>query len=587
MKLKIFLGVAACALFASSCSDEMDYREDTGGKYDEAYVKQAFDNVRGMVTNIYGQLEYEQGQNYGGAFLGSASDESVFSKTSSIETFFNGNWSPSNPQNTEWTSCFEAISDANIYLADFANGLNFPEHELDDSYKQEMNMYVKYFPYEVRFLRAYYYFKLVRQYGDVPFYTEKLSKDSVNSLKRTPAKEIFKFIDDECADIVNHLPMQWAQAAEAITTDQLRATKLAVLALRARAALYAASPLFNKGGNEQELWRQAALKSKAVIDSCLSQNFALEAKYENTWGDGSQVTGPTHEIIFSRPTWMDTKPEQRNFPVGITGAGAGGNCPTQTLVEAYDLKDGTEVDWSDPAKAVAKFGDFDPRFSKTIAHNGEKKWPFYNTKALETYYNGESGEPKIGATPTSYYLKKLLDHSGVVDLRPNKSTKIRHPWAIFRLGEFYLDYAEAVFRWLGSADLLPSGDGFEGGYAKSAREAVNETRARAGVAGLPAGLDNDTFWHKYERERMVELAFEGHRFWDVRRWKEGYKFSGKNIYVMKITKNDDGTFSYSRQNLADERVDWDDKMYLFPIDATEMLKHQKYGVEWTQNPGWN
>ena len=89
-----------------------------------------------------------------------------------------------------------------------------------------------------------------------------------------------------------------------------------------------------------------------------------------------------------------------------------------------------------------------------------------------------------------------------------------------------------------------------------------------------------------QEKNLQCFAFEGHRFWDVRRWKEGEKFSGKNIYVMHITKNDDGTFNYERNTLAETRNDWDDKMYFFPIPVDEMLKHQQYGVAWEQNPGW-
>ncbi len=132
------------------------------------------------------------------------------------------------------------------------------------------------------------------------------------------------------------------------------------------------------------------------------------------------------------------------------------------------------------------------------------------------------------------------------------------PGLCFRLGEFCISTtAEATFKYLGSADAttveLPM----------SARQAVNVIRNRQDVNDTPElaeGLTNDEFWKKYENERMVELAFEGHRFYDVRRWKEGSKLA--TITEMKITKNEDGTFTYTR-NVVNRG--WDDKMYLFPI----------------------
>ena len=106
------------------------------------------------------------------------------------------------------------------------------------------------------------------------------------------------------------------------------------------------------------------------------------------------------------------------------------------------------------------------------------------------------------------------------------------------------------------------------------------TREREGV-GMPAfplNMSNDAFWEAYKKERMVELAFEGHRFWDVRRWKEGDKHF-KNIVEMKITKNGDDTYTYERK--VKERS-WDDKMYFFPIPQSEKSKNPNL----EQNPGW-
>jgi hypothetical protein len=176
-----------------------------------------------------------------------------------------------------------------------------------------------------------------------------------------------------------------------------------------------------------------------------------------------------------------------------------------------------------------------------------------------------------GATPTGYYLKKLCN--GAISLASNsKFTASHHTWLTFRMGEFYLNYAEAVFKYLGSADATSAE------FPMSAREAASKTRERVGMPAFEAGMDATTFWTKLCNERFVELAFEGHRFWDVRRWKEADKYF-KNIVEMKLTKEADGTITYTRKNVTRQ---WNDKMYLFPIPQTELLKNSNL----TQNAGW-
>lgn len=160
-----------------------------------------------------------------------------------------------------------------------------------------------------------------------------------------------------------------------------------------------------------------------------------------------------------------------------------------------------------------------------------------------------------------------------VDLRPGNTNSKRHSWIVFRLGEFYLNYAEAVFNHLGSPYAT------DATFTLSAVDAVNIVRNRPGVnmPPFPEGMSNTAFLDKYKNERMVELAFEGHRFWDVRRWKEGERFS--SIVIMEITRNENGTFNYRR--VTKQRA-WDDKMYFFPIPDNE----RRINPNLYQNEGW-
>ena len=396
-----------------------------------------------------------------------------------------------------------------------------------------------------------------------------LTEDEANALPRTPAKEVLDFVVKECDAIADKLPVDYSKLGDdAAANETGRVGKLAVLALKARTLLYEASPLFNTN-DDKELYHQAALASKAVIDACLANGVQL-GKYSDLWGSNNWQA---KELIYAIRMGAMNAFEYDNYPRGLEN-GNGGNCPTQTLVDAYEMKNGKL--WNEEGSgydAQNPYANRDPRFGMTIAVNGEKKWPSYNGDALETYYGGKNGEPIVGATPTGYYLKKYCD--GNVNISSVNSTSTPHAWVVFRLGEFYLDYAEAVFKYLGSADAV-SAD-----LPMSAREAVNVIRNREDVKmpELAEGLSNDEFWKKYENERMVELAFEDHRFYDVRRWKEGNKLA--TITEMKITKNEDGSFNYTRKVV---NRGWNDKMYFFPISKSELLKHTN--PEFKQNPGW-
>lgn len=572
MKLNTFLCGVLCLGALSACSEEMDYHEYNN--YDEDFVKLNFGNVGGLITNIYSDLDTDFGS-YSGAVLGAATDEAEYAYSGgAIETFYNGTWSPVNTPAGAWSSCYRAISNCNLYLKRFT-GLTFPELEMNADYKPQMYRYNNY-RYEVRCLRAYYYFLLVRQYGDVPFSDHVLTADESNSLPRTPAQDIFDYIIAECdavkdsiiADYAN-LPADVALPAESPETG--RVNRLTVLALKARAALYAASPLFNPTG-DKELWHRAALANKELLDAADAAKMKLIDDYAKLWTKNNYKDA-TSEIIFGRRADRESSSmETSNFPAGLENC-KGGNCPTQNLVDAYEMVDGKPWDQSafyDPANPCA---NRDPRLAATIAVNGETGWPAWNEAPLETFQGGANGEPVNGGTPTGYYLKKYCQ--GDIDPRSNSTNKSAyHTWITFRLGEFYLNYAEAVFRYLGSADATSAE------FPLSAREAASRTRARKSVnmPPFPTGMSNDEFWTKYKNERMVELAFEGHRFWDVRRWKEADKYF-RSITEMKITRQTDGTFAYTRKEVARQ---WDDKMYFFPIPQADKLKNPNLG----QNPGW-
>lgn len=553
MKLKNICFGIMCLVALSACNDKMDYHEYTN--YGKDHVFSDFGRTAGFVNNIYSYLDSDLPSL---TSLASACDEAEMAVSySNVLDYTNGNWSALNPK-SQW-GYYSAIRAANYFLKE-AQDLDFYELRFTQDYESQMKRFNRY-QYEVRLLRAYYYFLLVRAYGDVPFTTEVLTEAEANSISRTPADQIFDFIIKECEVVAPELPITYwglEDAAGGSTNPESgRVTRGMALALKARTLLYKASKLFNESG-DVTLWKEAAKASQEVIDYCDINGISL-GKYTDLWGADNYKAS---EVIFARRIGDTSSPEWNNFPIGMENAQSG-NCPTQTLVDAYEMVDG-----STPTPGT--YDGRDPRFRMTIAVNGDK-WPDTNPFPLETYTGGRNALPISYATPTSYYLKKYLDKT--IDISASSGTGgKRHSWITFRLGEFYLNYAEAVFRYFGSADMNDEE------FTMSAREAVNVVRNRSDVKmpGFPTGLSDSDFWTRYKRERMVELAFEGHRFWDIRRWKEGGITS---VDRLEITKNANNSFTYKR---VEKQLVWEDKMYFFPIPDSEIRKNTNL----TQNTGW-
>ena len=212
------------------------------------------------------------------------------------------------------------------------------------------------------------------------------------------------------------------------------------------------------------------------------------------------------------------------------------------------------------------YAGLDPRFELTIVRNGDN-WPTYNTNPIETFVGGRNGSPIYGATTTGYYLKKYCD--GTVNISTNNSNSKRHTWIIYRLAEFYLNYAEAMYQYYGDADT-------EGEFGMSANAAINILRNRSDI-DMPEFSGSVDFLSRYERERMVELAFEGHRFWDLRRWKKGEEM--QTINVASFTKNAEGDIILNRNQV---QRGWEEKYYWFPIPFSEIQINKNL----QQNPGW-
>ncbi len=542
----------------SSCAD-LDYTEET--TRDEAWTYEYFSNgIKNLVFDVYAQVYNNEFSSNSAYFLAGATDEAQYAlETGAVNNYVNGGWNPANPYSDIWTKSYTAIADINMYLEKI-DQTDISDWQYNSDYKNWMAQ-MEIFPYELRFLRAYFYFELLRAYGDVPLVTTTLTNAQANNITRTPTDEIVKFIVDECDAVAPYLPVSYSTEVGA---EIGRATRVAAFALKARTLLYAASPLFNSS-NDTAKWAKAAEACKYVLDKAGTWGLKLST-YSTLWGHDAFFNS---ELIFGIGRGESNSFEMANYPVGVEN-GASGNCPTQSLVDQYEYKDNGETFASRypgdiDLDKVNPYDGLDPRFALTVVKNGDQ-WPTNGSqkKTIETFVGGFNALPKYGATPTGYYLRKYVDGS-CVTTADNQTTR-RHTWILFRLAEFYLDYAEAAFHATGSAN--------DATYGMTANEAVNVLRSRPDIQMPLFTEDGDAWVERYERERLVELAFENHRFWDVRRWKKGPQFF-KNIQAASISSN----LLLTRSNISRQ---WDDKFYFYPIPQSELKKNPNL----TQNPGW-
>ena len=193
-KIKYALLGMAAAVFAG-CAD-LSYNEASSRDEDWTY-NSPLNGVKALVYDVYAQMPSEfKDYFYDGAMIASATDEAEYALAySSIHNYYNGGWTPSNPFPENWDRAYRAIAQVHMYL-ERIHKIDLSDYEYDPDYETMVQQF-EIFPYELRFLRAYFYFELVRAYGDVPLVTTTLTNEQANSVERTPAKDVFRFIIDE------------------------------------------------------------------------------------------------------------------------------------------------------------------------------------------------------------------------------------------------------------------------------------------------------------------------------------------------------------------------------------------------------
>lgn len=535
-----------------------------------------FTNITRLRNNMFTSLPEGYNSN-GNSWRACASDEAEdVNETEAIQDFNTGNWNIYTNPDDAWARNYQGIRKTFDFL-DATDTITFNELKIPDPVTYTSRVAnLKMWRAEAQFLLAFYYFELVKRYGGVPIVNRKLNivsdNDYMLSLKRNSFEECVNYITRLCDSSAISLPLKLSDVANA---DWGRPTVGAALALKARTLTYAASDLFNQASNKNPLvgyvdqnrtdrWRKAASANKAVLDLMPLAPYSFNTTYSALF---QLKTLRNNEVIFERRYPASNTFETLNYPIGYQ-TGRTGTCPTQNLVDAYEMKTGVPFDWNNPVHTSDPYANRDPRLLQTIIVNNSV-WKGSNVQLWE---GGINGKPLFRASKTGYYLKKYVDET--LNLATGQTSAKQ--WIYFRLSENYLNYAEAMNEAFGPT-LLDT-------FKVNALQAVNAVRTRTGIAmpAIPATLTKDQLREKIRNERRVELAFEDHRFWDVRRWMIGPSSLGSTIRGVSITKLPSGAFNYIPFDL--ESRSFTDKMYLYPIPQSEVIKTNG-NIE--QNPGWN
>ena len=553
----IYISAAISIAFTlSSCNGFLDREEDSF--IDKTATFDSYNRTKQYLTYAYTLLPDGLNRFSREAMLASATDDAEFAiESAEIQQFNNGSWNALNNPDDVWNRYFSGISKC-CTLLENTNHVNLDISRLDPDKQVEYANSLKdirMWRAEARFLRAYFHFELLKRYGPIPIVTSTLSiNGNYENTPRPTMKEVVDFIAKECdiaADTLELTP--WRNVNDAFG----RATKGAALALKSRLLLYAASPLYVDFGDTNEankptdvaLWKSAADAAKAVID--LNQ-YELASSYADLFKNDFQ----NKEYIFVRRYAANSDFEKSNFPVSF--GGKGGTNPSQNLVDDYEMLDGTPFDWNDPAKAAQPFENRDARLGATILMN---MTPFKGKK-VATYPEGADASPNPNATKTGYYLRKFLNED--VNIQTGGSSG-GHVVPLFRLAEIYLNYVEA----LNECDPTNPDIALY----------LNKVRNRASLPNVSA-LSQEQMRAVIQHERRVELAFEEHRSWDVRRWKIASSTLGAPLMGVQIERKPLGGYTYIPVKV-EQRV-FQPKMYWYPIPQSEVLKLK----QWKQNNGW-
>lgn len=534
------------AFMMPGCSDFLNTKIDT------SMVERDLETNRGalwaLATTCYQNITYDF-EILDGNLFAAVSDEAQQTSSSGSVYYFNKGIinADVNPLSYLYKNYYEGIRAAdNFYDMGVKKGkylisLNRDTVRFVKQYHLDLRR-LDYHLAESQIIKAYYYSELIKLYGEVAIVGD-LSDNKNNVIKeRVPYDKVVDYIVTLIDDNWNNLQDDWSNE-EGFANFSGLFDKTAALALKARVLLYAASPL-NNPSNDISKWKKAATAAHELITY---KNYQLPENrdYRKLFIGNNPIS--SEEVIFAVRRPENNTMEIKNYPISTPG-GHSGVTPSHNLVSAYEY-----IDTPDPDNPYA---NRDPRLNASIVVNDS----WWNGRVIDQSHGATDDMRKSNTSKTGYYLKKFLTD----DLNLIQNAKVQHQWIIYRYTEFFLNYAEAMNEAFGP-DEMPSG------YTMTAREALNKVRKSASTRlPLITTTDKNEFRNAVKHERRVELAFEGHRYWDLLRWKDAMDVLNKPITGVIVSKNDEGKYNYNVVDVAD-RV-FLERNYHFPFTRNEIVK---------------
>jgi hypothetical protein len=617
--IKLFVIIIIAGLPLISCNYLDDYLDvDLQGQMTLEEVFDKRQTTEAFLAQVYGYLprEYYPGglTNYEWMDV-PISDEALFSWLTGVGwlPWMMGTWNPSTTTNYgyTWKKDYTGINQATIFI------------ENVDRNKEMEKRDIEVMKAEARFLRAYFYFTLLRKYGPVYVWGDRTADFTIRpeNIDRHTLQQNLDFIISEYDKAIKVLPLTYEDSWAG------RVTKGAAMAAKSRLLLYAARPLFNgtglyKGMKNQygdyifpqspdpNKWEDAARAAKDVIDLNLYSLYSVEMAEPLQKGIKSYMgvffDKWNNEIIWGK--WIANASDYlvRCAPPRVVKQGFGGFCPSLKLVDTYPMSssgrypvtgymvdgrpiidplsgysdDGFTNNWFHPIenhtsiKAHNSCVGRDARFYASVFANGFYWINTYKGKKLVTFYQGgTSSYQGSGDCVKSGYLWRRFFDPTLNHEDGNWGTMV---WPYYRLSEIYLNYAEAC-------NEKPNRD------VNEALKYINLVRVRSGLNTLQQAYPEINFQQNKEalrelirKERMVELAFENHRFNDIRTWMIAeQEVPGPNYTRDLLATNYEDSWKRTDRVFPSIRV-FEPKMYFFPIHQTQLDEMKNF----TQNYGW-
>lgn len=552
-KYKWLLPAMFAATVVSSCKRDLldvfpsDSFSDATTFTDLQYVNRFLNNVYGTMPNGFSRRDQQPGDanwSRGMTAFAMATDDAECNNLAGSTHSLNQGVLPTTWAYSEdvWIQNYAVIRKCNVLMT------NIGQTPGDEALKARMRA-------EAQFIRAFSYSELIKCFGGVPLVLFPGTPDDAVIPKNTFDECVSQILSD-CDSAAAILPVTYP------ASELGRATKVAALALKSRVLLYQASPLNNTGNTT--LWQNAANAAKEVMAYGPPPGTGDYGLYPDYYKLFIDKLG-NNEVIWARkfqnpsinpsdgarPKWYMSVPD-------VNDGAWGGFAPTQNLVDAYEMTNGLPIgDPSSNYNPQEPYKDRDSRLDKTVLHNGSR---YKNGVIIETFRGGNTNNTnRLDSSKTGYGLLKMVDTT-----RYGLNGDADNDWIFIRYAEVLLNYAEAQNE--------------ASGPDASVYDAINKVRARSGQP-LLSGLSQEQMRERIRNERRVELSFEEHRFFDVRRWKTGSTYFNAPVYKVQITNNS-GTLLFSFPK-------WEDRIYqefqnLMPIPQSEIDKNPKL----VQNPGY-